>query len=359
MAMEIIDELETCRRHVYCGSIGYISFHDTMDLSIAIRTAILAGGSLRYAVGGGIVFDSDPGAEYEETLHKGHTLMAACRNEKPPAPGPMAWLDGRLVPAGSATVPVSDLGLQYGYGFFETLRADDAGCPLLAQHTSRLQKTWEALMPAPFPDLTWAAVIDQVLGANGLRRGCAAVKILVTRGSRTAPPWDHTLLVTARPYLHRLARTQGRGLTLATYPHPRETPLAAHKTLNYLYYYLAGQWAHQNGAGEALILNPDGSVSETNTANLLLISGRRVIRPRSKAVLPGIMAEALCRRLAAWHYRIEHRPVQPAELLETDQLLAANALMGAVPVIALDGRERASGGDLWQRLNDAIIPGWR
>ena len=58
------------------------------------------------------------------------------------------------------------------------------------------------------------------------------------------------------------------GLKLATYPHPRMTPLADHKTLNYLYYYQAGVWAREQGADEAVILNPDGTISETNTANI-------------------------------------------------------------------------------------------
>ncbi len=77
-AMEIIDELESHRRHVYCGSIGYLSFHGSMDLSIAIRTAIIVNNTLYFSVGGGIVFDSLPRLEYEETLHKGKTLIDAC-----------------------------------------------------------------------------------------------------------------------------------------------------------------------------------------------------------------------------------------------------------------------------------------
>jgi para-aminobenzoate synthetase component 1 len=78
-AMEIIDELESHRRHLYCGSIGYLSFHDTMDLSIAIRTATIVNNTLYFSVGGGIVFDSIPQLEYEETLHKGKNLIEACQ----------------------------------------------------------------------------------------------------------------------------------------------------------------------------------------------------------------------------------------------------------------------------------------
>jgi para-aminobenzoate synthetase component 1 len=74
-AMEIIDELEPVVRHVYCGSIGYLGLHRNLDLSIAIRTAIHSRGLVHFAVGGGIVYDSEEVAEYEETLHKGMSLF--------------------------------------------------------------------------------------------------------------------------------------------------------------------------------------------------------------------------------------------------------------------------------------------
>jgi para-aminobenzoate synthetase component 1 len=73
-AMEIIDELEPVRRHVYTGAVGYLGFGGTMDLSIAIRTATIAHGRLVYSVGGGVVFDSNASEEFEETLHKGRTI---------------------------------------------------------------------------------------------------------------------------------------------------------------------------------------------------------------------------------------------------------------------------------------------
>jgi para-aminobenzoate synthetase component 1 len=75
-AMEIIDELEPVRRHVYTGAIGYLGFGGTMDLSIAIRTATIARGRIVFSVGGGVVFDSNASDEFEETLHKGRTLSS-------------------------------------------------------------------------------------------------------------------------------------------------------------------------------------------------------------------------------------------------------------------------------------------
>ena len=76
-AMEIIDELETSRRGPYTGSIGLLADEGGMELNIAIRTAVVAGGGVRVHVGGGIVADSAPEAEYEETLAKGRAIFSA------------------------------------------------------------------------------------------------------------------------------------------------------------------------------------------------------------------------------------------------------------------------------------------
>jgi anthranilate/para-aminobenzoate synthase component I len=76
-AMEIIEELEPHARNVYTGAIGYVSFHGRMDLSIVIRTMLKMGGRIYMHVGGGIVADSEPELEYEETLHKGRALFRA------------------------------------------------------------------------------------------------------------------------------------------------------------------------------------------------------------------------------------------------------------------------------------------
>jgi para-aminobenzoate synthetase component 1 len=73
-AMQIIDELEPTRRGLYTGAIGYFGRNGTSAFNIAIRTAIFEGDRVSYQVGGGIVADSDPEAEYEETLHKGRGL---------------------------------------------------------------------------------------------------------------------------------------------------------------------------------------------------------------------------------------------------------------------------------------------
>ena len=73
-AMQIIEELEPTRRGVYCGSIGYIGFDGDAEFNIAIRSLHLKDGQLDYQVGGGIVWDSDPEDEYQETLDKARAI---------------------------------------------------------------------------------------------------------------------------------------------------------------------------------------------------------------------------------------------------------------------------------------------
>jgi anthranilate/para-aminobenzoate synthase component I len=73
--LEVIDQLEPVRRHFYTGSLGYLSDTGEMDLNILIRTAVVKDSQVYVQAGAGIVADSDPGREYEETLHKAQALL--------------------------------------------------------------------------------------------------------------------------------------------------------------------------------------------------------------------------------------------------------------------------------------------
>jgi para-aminobenzoate synthetase component 1 len=75
--MEIIDEIEKTRRNIYTGAIGFLDFNGDMDLNIAIRTIIVKGKKAYFQVGGGVVADSKPEEEYNETLVKAKALMDA------------------------------------------------------------------------------------------------------------------------------------------------------------------------------------------------------------------------------------------------------------------------------------------
>jgi anthranilate synthase component 1 len=76
-AMEIIDELEPRKRGPYAGAVGYVDFGGSMDTCIALRTAVLKDGMAYVQAGAGIVADSVPAAEYEETVNKARGMLVA------------------------------------------------------------------------------------------------------------------------------------------------------------------------------------------------------------------------------------------------------------------------------------------
>ena len=355
-SMEIIDELEPVKRHVYTGSIGYLSFHGTMDLSIAIRTATITENRLFFSVGGGIVYDSDPEKEYQETLDKGktlmETLMAASSGTEESCL--KAWVNGKLTDQDRAHVPAASQAFQYGAGLFETVRVEN-GVPLrLDSHIRRLETSWRKVFGTHPPDVTWDAVIRLLVKENRLEEKVCAVKLMTAiDGSR------ETCLLAAfiRPYVHRLESSGKTGLDLVTFPHPRQTFLADHKSMNYLFYDRAGAFARDQKADEALILNPDGSVSETNTCNIMAVEGDTLVIPASEHVLPGVTGEAVKTAMSALGFSVETRSLTPETLAELPNVIVTNALMGAVRVNRINGRSIRHDGDICERINRELDKG--
>jgi anthranilate synthase component 1 len=76
-AMEIIDELEPDKRGIYGGAMGYLGWNDNMDMAIAIRTAVIKDETLFVQAGAGIVADSQPASEWEETQNKARAIVRA------------------------------------------------------------------------------------------------------------------------------------------------------------------------------------------------------------------------------------------------------------------------------------------
>lgn len=338
--MEIIDELESINRHVYTGSIGYLSFHNTLDLSIVIRTAVVSNGILGFSVGGGIVYDSVPEKEFQETLDKGKTFFEtlvplSCgvqKNKK------FAWVNGRMIHEDNAVISANCPGFQYGAGFFETIKVEK-GVPLyLEEHIHRFNSGWLNLFGTRPPDITWGDIIDLVVSGNLLNHGTAAVKIMGAvncQGMGTTSPLF--LAAFARPYVHRLETPGKKGIDLVTYPYPRQTPLADYKTLNYLYYYLASKYAKEKKADEALILNPDGTVSETNTCNIMAVEAGKIVLPLSAHVLPGVTSLEAVKKLSSAGFKIIKKKIAVEDLFSFQQVILTNSLMGAVPAVSLDG----------------------
>ncbi|MCP3923206.1 MAG: aminodeoxychorismate synthase component I [Desulfobacterales bacterium] len=351
-SMEIIDELESVRRHIYTGSIGYISFHDTMDFSIAIRTATIINDSVFFSVGGGIVYDSDPDDEYEETLHKGRTFFEAISGEKD-IEFEYIWLNGKLVKSENATIPVTTTGFQYGHGFFETILTKNGHIYYLDEHIERLNRAALKFL-GRIPDITWIDVIGSVLEKNDLLSETCAIKIAVSKGSSDSKPYDDNFIVTARKYTHRLKLLNKESLDIGVFEFPRHNYLSDFKTMNYMYYYEAEKWAKKNGFDEAVILNTDGSVSETNTANIILLKDNEFVTPVSEHQLFGTIVKKIIECLLKMGFKHKNEKIFLRDISSDCGLILTNSLMGVVPVSSVNRKRVLTSSNLCMELNNMI-----
>ena len=251
------------------------------------------------------------------------------------------WLNDNLIPLAQARVSVNDRGFLYGDGLFETLRAEAGRVPCLPEHLERLEASARAFN-LPFPGaVPWQERLTALLAANGLSLGPARIKILLSRGEAEGLGLPEecrpTLVIWAQPYTPPSLAEYAEGWAVAVFPEGRSTFMGRHKSLNYLFYLAARQYALDRGAKEALILEANGLVSEGAAASLVYLHQGRYRTPASASALPGVTLAVLGRGLSARGLTLETRPPTLSQLQEAQGLWLANSLMGLMPVAAIDG----------------------
>jgi branched-chain amino acid aminotransferase/para-aminobenzoate synthetase component 1 len=124
---------------------------------------------------------------------------------------------------------------------------------------------------------------------------------------------------------------------VVVFPEGRTTFVGRHKSLNYLFYLAARQYALDRGAKEALILEADGLISEGAATSLVYLHQGRYCLPASASALPGVTLTVLGRGLGARGLPLKARCTTIAQLQASGGLWLANSLMGLMPVAAIDG----------------------
>jgi para-aminobenzoate synthetase/4-amino-4-deoxychorismate lyase len=269
-AMKVIAELEATRREAYTGAIGYVSPIAGLELSVTIRTFETAGDRIWLGAGGGIVADSDPAAELREALDKatgpataastqvvGRRSSAVSRQTSTNRGGPRVRRALELAPR-----PDPSLGL------LETILVRDGRAPALDRHIARLTASARALYGIePRPDL--AARIKEVPGDARVR------VILSPEGTTTIES-----IPLAAP-----APKQG------FQPFLLPGGLGAHKWADRR---LNEAIAHAAGTKIPLLVDTDGTVLETDRANVYIEDDGVLITPRADGrILPGTTQQTL------------------------------------------------------------------
>jgi branched-chain amino acid aminotransferase len=261
-------------------------------------------------------------------------------------------VDGELVPAGSAAVPVEDRGFLYGDAAFETLRAYGGSTFAWEAHRERLGETCERLgMPGAVP----ADLRDRVretLAANDLED--AYVRLSVTRGVRSgkltpARDVDPTVVVIVKPLprggLDGEPVWDGPATveTIETRRVPSNAIPAGIKTHNYLNGILA-RLELDAEADEAIMLDGAGAVTEGAASNLFFVDDGTLKTPSTgRDLLPGVTRSVVLEIASGESFPVEEGRYDPDAVRRADEVFLTNSTWEVRPVGELDGRDLETG----------------
>lgn len=281
--------------------------------------------------------------------------------------GPVAWVNGRLLPAAAPALPVADRAFQLGDGVFETLRVR-RGVPVeLDGHLRRLHAGLDTLeIRLHWSDTEIAAAIAETVARNA--PADAAVRVTVSRGapeSRGLLPtgWRDvraTVVVQAWPNAGVPAQVLERGLRaiVSTARRDPSSPLAGVKTISRAEYVWTKLEADRAGVDDAISLTLDGHVAEATTASLAVVMGN-VLRtpPLSTGVLAGTTRDWLLSADGAAAIGLDTGEAAFGldELLGADEAILCSSVAGILPLVEVDGRPIGEGrpGPWARRLRDA------
>jgi len=255
------------------------------------------------------------------------------------------WLDGRVVDAGEARIPVTDHGLLYGDGVFEGIRAFGRRVFRLDDHLARLRVSAAAIgMTPPLDEAGLREVVLATLRALG--RDDAYVRLVLTRGEGalgvdpTSCPTPRVFCIAAEAAIFPVAKLTA-GLDLVTVSWRRPAPDAIDprvKSLNYLNNALAKLEARRRGADEALLLNAAGTIAEASVANVFALRGRTLATPPpSDGCLEGITRRTVLELAPALGLVAVERSLSRSDLLGADEVFLTGTGAGIVPVRSFDG----------------------
>ncbi len=255
------------------------------------------------------------------------------------------YLDGRIVEAEEARIPVNDRGVLFGDGLFETIRAYGGRPFRLDRHLRRLREGCRVLRISGLPDDGEIAEAIAALYRENVGRGDAYVRLTVTGGdfdgirtlTRSSAP---RFFIVVKPFEGYPPEFYSRGIkvTVSSVRRNPHSPLWRIKTTNYLEPLYARQEAVDRGYHDALFLNTDGCLAEGSTSNIFLVRGRRVLTPHPDCgILPGITREAVLELCSRMRIEAEEGFYRLQDLLEAEEAFLTMTTGELIPVAEVDG----------------------
>jgi D-alanine transaminase len=257
----------------------------------------------------------------------------------------VAYVNGRYLPMGTATVHIEDRGYQFGDGVYEVCEVREGRLIDERRHLARLKRSLSELrIRPPMPERALGVVLREVIARN--RIGYGIVYLQVTRGvarrdhAFPGPAVAPSLVVTARPLNRRRNEAlAAAGIAVITVPDNRWGRVDI-KTIGLLPNVLARQAAIEQGARDAWLVDKEGAVTEAASANAWIVTsaGALVTRPADHGILAGITRAVLFDVSKAQGLRIEERPFKLGEAYAAREAFVTAATQIVLPVVRIDGR---------------------
>lgn len=255
------------------------------------------------------------------------------------------------------SLPLSDRGLHYGDGLFETMAVMGGQVRLLPLHLERLARGAKRLAIS-LPDLD---VLALELAAAARELGEGVLKLIVTRGSGgrgyLPPESPRPSLILQRHPPVDAAGQDGVTVRLCELRLSRQPLLAGIKHLNRLENVLARAEWRDPAIAEGLLLDADGFLVEAVASNLFLVQGDALRTPLlDRCGVAGVMRAHVMQRAASLGLAVEEARLWLDDLLAADEVFLTNSLHGIRPVVSLTGQRDWPLGSVTRRLQDAL---WR
>ncbi len=263
------------------------------------------------------------------------------------------FINGDWIEAEKATVHVSDLAVQRGYGVFDFFRTADDTALFIDHHLDRLQHSASVLrLQLPFTKEELKKIIAELINKNQL--GSSGIRITVTGGNATDTYTSTTpnIIITQQSLTMDTVFDASKGLHLITEEYVRELPTA--KSINYLMGVYLQQKVKDAGADDVLYVK-NGFISELPRSNVFIVSKENELITPDSNVLHGVTRKHIL-QLASKVLTVKEQPVQLDELLNANEVFVSSTTKRLLPVLSVNGLQIATGkagtttGLLYQRF---------
>ena len=240
--------------------------------------------------------------------------------------------NGKLLPTSDAVISISNVGYQYGFGVYETIRVTNSIPYFLKEHIERLEESARIIgLEHAFPDTLLYESVDEIVRTNKI--DMANLKILLIGGRSVS---DASLYIIPLNPLFPDKKLYTSGVKCITYAYQRPFPHA--KTLNMLQSYLAYKKARAMDAYDALLLDNEGNVTEGTRTNIFCLKGSTLISPPEEKILLGITREAVIKTAKKTGFSIEERNVSLSSLSNYDAVFLTSTSSKILPISEIDSK---------------------